>query len=262
MDNQGTDDLLHAVPEGEAERVRLPGLRGPFSPVRRGAVQRPLGTLNEPALFEPSPAGPSRRLGRYDVPPGPIIGHHRGDVDSHGVPLRFWVHRRWMNSQPTILWVLCHPGFGYAENLDTVLKRIGQLSWRWGYGGVLAVSLYPAVVRNCDEAFAWRDRARGTDWHFFEEGARVAGQQARLFKCHTRVAAWGRLDDRAAEDLDRWLVLFEGKAPNWCLGVEDSYFGDPLHPCPRGARRIEPDAILVPFEYPVRPVRPARKNAS
>lgn len=149
-----------------------------------------------------------------------------------------------------ILWVVYSAGDGDARIDDSVTRQAIEWSWRWGYGGVMIASLYPICARSIDEANLWRDRVRDTpDWDHFTRAAIEQGMQAEKLKCRVRVAAWGMLDAEAREDLDAWLLAFEGKAPAWCLGTVGK--GDPIHPSIRGSVRPPPDSLLIPFVYPV-----------
>ena len=188
---------------------------------------------------------------RRKSPPGPIVGDARIVIDADGVAYRYFAVRRWMNSEPMILWVLYNPWMGDGREDDRALLRISELSWRWGFGGVLAVSLYPVQMRSVPEAMAWRETARGTPaWDHFERAAALAGELADRHRCVTRVAAWGRLDHDARDDLDEWLRRFESRAPRLCLGIMLTT-GDPLQPVGRGAAKAEQGDVLQAFTYPL-----------
>jgi hypothetical protein len=187
-------------------------------------------------------------------PPEPIVGDAVCMTEASGESFRYALYRRWMRTEPMILWVVFNPMEGDATINDPAIKRMVTLSWRWGYGGLLVVSLYPLQARSVDTVVEWRRNNRNTEqWSHFEESARRAAVLADEFRCATRVAAWGRLDPDGRDDLDEWLEHFESKPPAWCLGV--NMLGDPLQPAGRGTAALATsplnDPILAPFEYPV-----------
>lgn len=188
---------------------------------------------------------------RRRLPPEPFVGDARIVVDPDGTSYRYFAYRRWMNSEPMALWVLYNPWMGNAREDDRALERITQLSWRWGFGGVLAVSLYPVQLRSMPETMAWRDAARGTaKWDHFERSVALAGELADRYHCKTRIAAWGRLDHDAREDLDEWLRRFESRAPNLCMGIIETT-KDPFQPVARGSAKAQQGDVLEAFTYPL-----------
>jgi len=213
------------------------------------------------ALFELAGEPARRRSG----PVPPVVT--RGQWVAGEPEKRYFVQQKW-SGEPTICWVLHNPGCrgnNQKMNVDTdsLMAKIASWSYRWGFGGMLLVALYPVCATSVDDAIAWRKRNRLTDeWEHFEQAAIVAGAMANRLKCAVRVAAWGRLDAEAHEDLDLWLELFNGKAPAWCLGT--SKWGDPLLPNVRGPLRPLPDTVLQPFVYPVPVARdlPNEKKAT
>lgn len=200
-----------------------------------------------PLLFELEPC----RVRVRKAPPEPIARRDVYHAGSCGEPLRYLAERRWMNSEPMVLWVLYCAGLGSVMGDDSIMRKVIAQSWRLGFGGALVASLYPACATSVDDARAWRDAARETDnWDHVTKAAIAAGERADQLKCRVRVAAWGMLDAAARTDLDEWLLAFDGKAPAWCLGISGKD-GDPLQPSVRGAVRPAKDAPLVPFAYPV-----------
>lgn len=213
----------------------------------------PLGGGRDPELRD---APRLKKATRGPVPP--IISSARvvrsGQIGMDGSPMTYRYHfwRRWMRSQPMVLWVLHNPGTGDDRQTDAVLERLTLWSWRLGFGGFVAAAIYP-VQGSMDEARRWalalRESSNGDAASHFDEAARAVGELANATHCLTRVAAWGKLDDNARDDLERFLELLNGKAPARCLGVSEN--GDPLHPSARGSSRPDPNTRLQAFTYPV-----------
>jgi hypothetical protein len=193
---------------------------------------------------------------RRKLPVPPVAGDAL--LKSHG-KYRYWLKRLWTPREPVILWVLHAPGVGTARTDDAAIRRITGWSYRWGFGGMLVATLYPLCAATQEDLLTWRRRAHAAPpaqggWHHFLEAARDVGAVARHLRCRTRVAAWGRLDDVAREDLDEWCEAFGAHPPDMCLGISDN--GDPLNPSARGASRVFEDAELQSFCYPIGIGRP------
>lgn len=194
---------------------------------------------------------PAKR--RHKTPRRPIGGEAEVHLQA-GQRFRYWLIRRWMVSEPVVLWVLLHAGSADAQTNDSITERLIGWSYRLGFGGMLVAQLYPLCTTSEAKLRAWRAIAHGSPyqeggWHHVTAAAEAAREMAGRLHCRTRIAAWGQLDSVGREDLDAWCDIFGAKPPNLCLGTSDT--GDPLHPSVRGSRRIPDDATLVPFRYPL-----------
>jgi Protein of unknown function (DUF1643) len=192
---------------------------------------------------------------RKKSPIPPIVGDECLTEDGR---FRYWLVRRWGARRP-LMWVCYSPLAGTRDTART--QRMMAWSSRWGFGGLLLVSLYPLRVAKQDDVLPWRNQFRleanysepGEDWDHFMWGVRAARKKAQELRIKDGVAAWGRLDEIGRVDLDTWCEEFSinrgPRAPRWCLGVSTN--GDPLHPATHGANRVGEDAELVRFTYPL-----------
>lgn len=195
---------------------------------------------------------PGAKVGSHGVSRvGSYIEDSETAIGERGEFYRYTLHRRWGGAGKTILWVVLAPRAPAHGMADTMVDRCMAWSHRWGHNGLIITSLYPICSRNADETYTWRDCAIGTQaWDHVRTGALVAREKVKLLKPTRRMAAWGRLDPKAREDLFEWLERFGTPAPNECLGVSELKIRDPLGPSTRGSARPLPSARPQPFVYP------------
>lgn len=247
MDHTRTSDFLDPLRGAESQQLRLSSVLDEIPAQRGRTAARTMGRRS--ALT--APRLPIVSCGKILFLDGATVETSRTAIGEDGQHYRYYLHRRWGGKGNTVLWVILNPVAPRHGVHDSIIDRLTMWSARWGHNGLVAVSLYPCCVRSVGDAMAWRDAAIDTPiWDHVAEGARIAGWKADKEKCVRRVAAWGRLDPRAREDLYNWLKIFDSKAPNECLGVCDGT-GDPLHPGARGPARPMPDALAQPFAYPL-----------
>jgi len=63
---------------------------------------------------------------------------------------RYWLSEIWDQSKPLVLWILMNPSVACVKYSDPTLRRTGQFSRTWGYGGQLVcnVHAYRATDKN------------------------------------------------------------------------------------------------------------------
>lgn len=168
---------------------------------------------------------------------------------------RLWLRRAW-GSGPPIAWIGLNPSTADGQRDDpTMLREIG-FSYRWGFGSLTKVNLYPFISANPDAMHRWR-----ASWQTAEEldhsareafirGAHVAADE--IAKCDMVMAAWGNGADD--DDLAQWLDFIEGSLGRavefHCLGTTSS--GAPKHPLARGHHHIPADTNPQPWAVPGR----------
>lgn len=173
-----------------------------------------------------------------------------------------WTLRRAWGSGPCVLWCGLNPSTADGEVDDpTMLREIG-FSYRWGFGSLVKVNVYPLISPDPKALKAWRKtwnvECADPDWDrnkcsFNAQTRNMEKIAAAMAEADTCVAAWGNgiLDPSdLAEFL--WYVRPAG-APgdiktlvDWkCLGVNEN--GSPKHSLARGAYRVPDDAKLIPW---------------
>lgn len=173
-----------------------------------------------------------------------------------------WLLKRAWGAGPTILWCGTNPSIADAKRDDpTMLREIG-FSYRWGFGSLIKVNIYPFISPDMKELAKWRaswrpqeldyapwsiDKSPISAWH---HNQRIIWEQ--LKQASTYVAAWGN----GIEPND--VESFVGGA---CIRIDDDEFGNlplrvdwqcldtnadgsPKHTLARGKHRIPDDAKL------------------
>lgn len=173
-----------------------------------------------------------------------------------------WLLKRAWGPGPCILWCGVNPSKADGKRDDpTMLREIG-FSYRWGFGSLVKVNLYPFISSTQDELREWRrswvrgGRYQGwptgkTGYDAWWHNIRVVREQIK--HCERYMAAWGNGAD--ADDLEEFLrqaqLNVEDEEFGWvdvpitwhCLGTTTS--GAPKHTLARGVHRIPDDAKPV-----------------
>jgi hypothetical protein len=182
-------------------------------------------------------------------------------------PYRWTMTRAW-GAGPTILWNLFNASDADGKRDDPTTLRMMGFSYRWGFGSMIVVNVYPFIASKPADLHAWRRtfdhktyEANGmlpweldqSSWSAFHHNQSVISDL--LTPDMTCVAAWGLGPDEA--DLQHFLYGVRinvdtsehdgfgivGVAPTWhCLGTNAD--GSPIHPLARGRNRVPDTAKL------------------
>lgn len=203
-------------------------------------------------------------LCRATRPPEPII--RAADLDDD---YRWLAYRAW-GSGPCILWCGVNPSLADGRRDDPTMWRMMGFAYRWGFGSMIVVNLYPFVTPNQVElrkwCRAWRQQKPDGVWPYQRNALNAWGHNIGVVKdaigkSDVHVAAWGNGADR--EDLEDFFDELEladvppelvvprslraRSAVAWrCLGRTSS--GAPTHPLARGKHRVPDDAVLIDWK--------------
>lgn len=161
-------------------------------------------------------------------------------------PYRWWLRRGW-GSGPAIAWIGLNPSIANSERDDpTMLREIG-FSFRWGYGSLVKLNLYPFISPSPKALLEWR--SAGHDAHQpFVTNAHQAADHLR--NVDMVMAAWGA-NLFHPTDLNDFFAVVEsvlGKPVKLhCLGTTMN--GSPKHTLARGVHRVPDDAKPVAWEW-------------
>lgn len=172
-------------------------------------------------------------------PPGPIIR----DALVEG-KMRWLLRRAW-GPGPAILWCGLNPSVADARRDDPTMLRIIGFSYRWGFGSLVMVNLYPLISSSPAVLRGWIERARGVGGVIHKNRLMVREQVPVV---DVRVAAWGA-EVSPDEARDFMTVVCWGRPTTWkCLGLNGR--GSPIHPLARGRHRVPDDATLIDYQFP------------
>lgn len=163
-----------------------------------------------------------------------------------------WVLKRAWGAGPCVLWCGVNPSDANDKRDDpTMLREIG-FSYRWGFGSLVKVNIYPFISANQQALRRWRAswapdmRAGEFDHSAFQAWLHnIDVVRGLIEKCDMRIAAWGNgadCDDLALF-LDELGYNYEEKARpiQWhCIGKNAN--GSPKHTLARGVHRVPDDA--------------------
>lgn len=196
-----------------------------------------------------TPQGPSKRPAEPIIRTAVIEGEYR-----------FLLKRAW-GSGPCILWCGTNPSTADASRDDPTMWREIEFSYRWGFGSLVKINVYPFRTPSMSALMGWRNRYIGKpdNWSVGASNAFAAWRRNLLtareaMNMATKyVAAWGNGVD--ADDLEHFLRHARptvdtsehdgfGDQPvpvDWqCLGTNQD--GSPKHTLARGLHRIPDDA--------------------
>ena len=164
--------------------------------------------------------------------------------------LRLTLTREW-DDRPRVCFIGHNPSTADHRVDDPTVRRWIDFAHRWGFGGFVAVNLYPIRTADAAKARRWADwQNNGPDWYVrdalqnnLHDVIVPAAKSAGLV-----VACWGAI----ATDED-WIehvleAIMDGVEP-WpdihVLGVTQA--GHPIHPMARGRHRVANDARPIPW---------------
>lgn len=163
-----------------------------------------------------------------------------------------WVLKRAWGAGPCALWCGVNPSDANGQRDDpTMLREIG-FSYRWGFGSLVKVNIYPFISANQQALRRWRAswapdmRESEFDHSAFHAWLRnVDVVRGLIEKCDIRIAAWGNgaEGDDLTQFLDELAFDYEEKARpiQWhCIGKNAN--GSPKHTLARGVHRVPDDA--------------------
>ncbi len=210
-------------------------------------------------LLLPTPAAP--RKGRFPIEPIIRTAEIEGDY-------RWSLKRAW-GPGPCILWCGLNPSTADGTKDDpTMLREIG-FSYRWGFGSLIKVNIYPFRSSTTDKLHEWR---KGIDiedsakqWPMFRTASAAYWTNMDIVtdlieEDTVCVAAWGNgVDPRELKEfLEGAQRIVDGVEDaiwhlgidiDWqCLGINKD--GSPVHTLARGKHRVPDDAVLRPWVRP------------
>ncbi|MCX5495760.1 DUF1643 domain-containing protein [Kaistia dalseonensis] len=155
--------------------------------------------------------------------------------------LRWSLRRRWADG-PCVAWCGLNPSRADGSIDDPTMLREMGFSFRWGFGSLVKVNVYPFRSPSPVALAEWRKRLGRNDIVLRDAAERAA---AAIAGCDLFIAAWG--NGAEPDDLARWLAMVEralGCPIAWhCLGTNAD--GSPRHTLSRGRNRVPDDMIPV-----------------
>lgn len=183
---------------------------------------------------------------------------------------RWWLKRAWGDG-PCILWCGVNPSTANAQRDDPTMWREIEFSYRWGFGSLIKINIYPFISANQAALRKWKsswkpeeyepipwglDKSAFNAWLYNLDVAREQTKRATMF-----MAAWGNGADR--DDLEVFLTEIQTdydmlgdagfgsttKPITWyCLDKNGD--GYPTHTLARGVHRIPDDAKPILWRSP------------
>lgn len=154
--------------------------------------------------------------------------------------LRWSLEREWDSSKGKVCWIGHNPSVADTERDDPTVKAWIDFTRNWGFGGFVAMNLYPFVSSDpaaCREWAAWDKRQ---DWYVRDRLTQNLDIIVETAKASQLVVAcWGAiaLDDQWVDHVVESITTGEAPWPTvHCIGVSGS--GAPKHPMARGKHRV------------------------
>jgi len=165
-----------------------------------------------------------------------------------GDELRWTLTREWNARLPRVCFIGHNPSTASHEIDDPTSQRWSHFARAWGYGGYVAVNLYPIRATDVREARRWIDwESRGPDWYSRDDIVQNMGVVAREAKSASLVVAcWGAI---AEDEIHVETVIediMDGEAPwpsIYVFGLTKA--GAPIHPMARGKWRVPNDQAPI-----------------
>jgi hypothetical protein len=170
----------------------------------------------------------------------------RGATFSGNGTLRLTLTREW-DHRPKVCFIGHNPST--ADHLvdDPTVRRWMHFARAWGYGGFVAVNLYPIRTPDPTEARTWANWEARQDWGARDDLHRNVDLVAQEAKASGLVVAcWGAI----AQD-DGWIEHVLEKITSGAEPWPSVYaFGltkacAPIHPMARGKSRVPDDAMPI-----------------
>lgn len=158
---------------------------------------------------------------------------------------RWWLKRAW-GPGPAIAWVGLNPSTADGKRDDPTMSREIGFSFRWGFGSLVKLNLYPFIAANPAAMREWRSGwmtnpgLHGDAREAWIGNMHRAGDE--IGRCQTVIAAWGEGAEDDHRDAFMEIVTdLVGRPIEWqCLARTAS--GAPRHTLARGTHRIPDDA--------------------
>lgn len=158
-----------------------------------------------------------------------------------------WELRREWGQGPSIAWAGLNPSRADGDRDDpTTLREIG-FSYRWGFGSLVKVNVYPFCSSKPGGLLAWRRTSAASRAFLQDAAARAA---AAIAHCDLFVAAWGNHAD--PDDVSMWLRAIDralDQTAAWHV-VGTNADGSPRHTLSRGRGRIPDNAQPMQWGRP------------
>lgn len=153
-----------------------------------------------------------------------------------------WTLKRAWGAGPCIAWIGLNPSTADGKRDDPTMHREIGFSFRWGFGSLVKLNIYPFISSSPAAMLEWRETFRGDKE--FDYSAFCAFLE-NLDTCTTEIskvqmvmAAWGNGAD--ADEVDTFIseieLELERKLVLHCLGKTGC--GAPIHPLARGQHRV------------------------
>lgn len=204
--------------------------------------------MNQLSMLADTPQPPLKR------PAEPILREAVIEGD-----YRFLLKRAW-GSGPCILWCGTNPSTADGAKDDPTMWREIEFSYRWGFGSLVKINVYPFRTPSMSALMGWRNRFIGKpdNWSVGAADAFAAWRKnlevarKQMMRATKFMAAWG--NGVEPEDLELFLRHVRplvdtsehdgfGDLPvpvDWhCLGTNQD--GSPVHTLARGKHRVPDD---------------------
>lgn len=173
---------------------------------------------------------------------------------------RLTLERSWGGTS-RVCFIGLNPSTADHEVDDPTVRRWIHFARSWGYGGLVAVNLYPLRTSRPVECKKWADWDRpgwGPDWYARDDIQHNIQHVAEVAKASALVVAcWGAV---LWEDVSACLIeeIQSGIAPYpdiYCFGLTKG--GQPIHPMARGKHRFPDTAKPILWKPNTVDTRPA-----
>lgn len=154
---------------------------------------------------------------------------------------------RWWGDTSRVCFIGLNPSSADAERDDPTVRRWIHFAARWGYGGFVAVNLFPFRTSSPAECKGYVEfEKHGPDWYARDAmHHNLSIVQAEAKKADLVVACWGVFRPWMEGWMDEVVESITTHEEPWpdihCFGRTKG--GDPIHPMARGRHRVPDDAV-------------------